>query len=1395
MPYRVFLSSPSDVMAERALCADVVARINSNQSPEDQLEVFRWEEQYYSATDTFQTQIPRAGDCDIVICIFWKALGTELPAEYRRDDGTTRTGSEFEFEDAITAAEASTEGLPDILVYKKNQEIFFSEQDLEREQLQYKSFKQFWQRWFYSEKGHFLAAFHTFKAPEEFAALIESHLRQWLRNRAREVTWRSGSPYPGLRSFDVPDAPIFFGRRQEIERLRARLIRAAMAGRPFLLVSGPSGSGKSSLVRAGLIPRLAAPGGLAQLGTSMRWALLTPSQIEADPHLGLAEAFFADAALGEALAAGDFDTAEALAGLLRVGGATALAPLLKALDRVDAADDGLISPATKLFVLVDQLEELFKWAPEKAEEFLGLIDALVGQADGRFFVAATMRSDFVHLTAGYPVLNRLTGRDEVKDENSVDTTLEVAAIGAADLRDIIRLPARAAGLTFEADPETGEDLAQLIEAEASPSLLPAVQYLLSELYERRDETVLTRAAYRELGGVRGVMAERGEAVLGDLDAEARSAVPQVFRGLVKFDTGDGPPTARRLPVDAFPPGSPAARLILALTDARLIITDGKTLRLAHESLFDGWDRLQHVAEQDRRMLGIRDRLLPYAQRFAEAGTRSERRRLLLRGFQLAEGRELQKNWGEESLAVADPALPRVIHASDRAEKRRRFAQIAGAWGLVAIFALFSVGLYYQWDRAESQRVQTLASLEVVQAQNALSDGRLEAAARHALTGYDLVPSQEHRSVLLQTLLEISPNLVAVRSLPATATALAFVDNDTVAVAEDMGLLRYLSVSGDAVPEPVALSATPGFPDMGQVRTLSALPGGEVLAVLSNAALMFTDRTGSTVMIEGPKAGDTLMPGPHSVAFRRGEPMTIAVATFSSGLALAMCRSLDDPDSCAWQVRPDHAPPAVVALGGGQLVTASLAYPYEISIDRAEATETVSAGEDRIIALDVSANGDLIATGSETGTLRIHADDLSISAEHHPSQTTLPILRWSPTEPILALVCDDRDICINRAPASQDSPFERFTGHREQITGLTWSPDGARLASISADGTLRIWSLDQVPGPRRVLAGTGVGLPALATDATTGKLAAGTDDGSVLVWAQGTETPDLLPAPDGLSGKISALVWTSDGQLAGAVGDTGDLVRWRVDGGAPLVTKLGAGFQRLAAVGADGSVAVPLRDGRVVRVDAQGNKLALAAPPFDGDTRPIPWGALADPDGTDVIVSYTDGSYARHPLDGSDPDVFLTLDDTKIAIGAGSLSASSAGASFAASQGDYAVSVYPLDGVAGVIHGKMASRDTRVVAFEPAGDRLAVLGSDGWLYVYRLKDGDLVQLLALDPIASRSRAGRSGARGRSAQWLDWAAPGVLAVSTAAGDVHLISLDEDLWERRVGELVRQTDEEEP
>src|SRR5215207_9175576 len=160
--YQVFLSSPSDVLTERDRAELVINRFNAERVDQPQLELIRWELEYYGAKSDFQAQIPKPSECQLVVCVFWKRLGSELPEKYIRSDGSIPTGTEYEFEDAMKAAAARAEKLPDVLVYRKTDEVKFSVDTLEFERAQYERFMAFWQRWFRNERGHFLAGFQSF---------------------------------------------------------------------------------------------------------------------------------------------------------------------------------------------------------------------------------------------------------------------------------------------------------------------------------------------------------------------------------------------------------------------------------------------------------------------------------------------------------------------------------------------------------------------------------------------------------------------------------------------------------------------------------------------------------------------------------------------------------------------------------------------------------------------------------------------------------------------------------------------------------------------------------------------------------------------------------------------------------------------------------------------------------------------------------------------------------------------------------------------------------------------------------------------------------------------------------------------------------------------------------
>ncbi|HKY95191.1 MAG TPA: hypothetical protein VJL84_07785, partial [Kiloniellales bacterium] len=379
---RIFLSSPGDVGDERRMALRVMERLQGEFAALVQLEPIVWEHEPVRATSTFQQQIPEQAKSDVLICVLWSRLGTRLPQDFTREDGTVYdSGTAYELETALAAFKHH--GHPDILVYRKTAPPLFDVSNREERELRSRQWDQlsdYLKRWFFNPDGSFKAGFSQFARLDEFEEQLERHLRRLLEERLKEEniqlggapqalpTWLKGSPFRGLAAFDVEHAEIFHGRTRAVAEAKDRLTRRAQAhkledgtvepGTAFLLVTGMSGSGKSSLSRAGLIPAITTPGAVEGIGL-WRHAIFRPSEA-GDPLLAMVQRLYGRGALPE-LAQGDF-TPESLADLLGRMPEQGLAPIRRALERAAERvqqQEGLSKPpAARLLVLVDQLEEL-----------------------------------------------------------------------------------------------------------------------------------------------------------------------------------------------------------------------------------------------------------------------------------------------------------------------------------------------------------------------------------------------------------------------------------------------------------------------------------------------------------------------------------------------------------------------------------------------------------------------------------------------------------------------------------------------------------------------------------------------------------------------------------------------------------------------------------------------------------------------------------------------------------------------------------------------------------------------------------------------------------------------------------------------------------------------------
>ena len=710
---KIFVSSPGDVGLERRIALRVIQRLQGELGQSVTLEPVLWEEEPMRATEHFQAQIIPPSQTDIVVTILWSRLGTRLPREnFRRDDGSQyESGTEWEFEDAVRSH--NERGFPDILVFHKTRRrdigIDIVDTELDELRAQWRKVQAFLNRWFRHPEGTFKAAFTSFGQADEFESKLETHLRKLIRDRrphlftdestGQTIIWHKGSPFRGLQVFEPDHAEVFFGRTRAIADLRDRLTLQAAAGQAFILLFGTSGSGKSSLVRAGLLPTLTQPGVVEGIGL-WRWAIYRPSATM-DLIGGLASTLQGQA-LPELPGLG-FD-AEELAALWREAPDRGVAPIRAALEtaaeRWAKAEQLQSAPAARLLLVIDQMEELFTRedvSDELREGFVQVLSALA--RSGVVWIVGTMRSDFYSYCTDLPELVTLkegAGQYDLAPPNS------------AELGQIIRYPARAAGLRFEVNTRTGERLDDRLQEAAAkdPESLPLLEFTLEELFKQRKDNVLTFAAYDALGGLEGAIAQRAEAVFNDLEPESQAELATLLHALVTISS-DGTPTARQAPLETLTNQPARKTLVDSFVTERLLATshnpdDQAVVRVAHEALLAHWPRARKQIEEDRGFLAARARVEADAAVWLEKGR--EPSFLLPSGRRLAEAADLLSTYRED-LKDETVSYIQASVAADADERKRVTRRWQVAFAAMFALALVAVtgGLYsmHQKRRAAS----------------------------------------------------------------------------------------------------------------------------------------------------------------------------------------------------------------------------------------------------------------------------------------------------------------------------------------------------------------------------------------------------------------------------------------------------------------------------------------------------------------------------------------------------------------------------------------------------------------------------------------------------------------------------------------------------------------------
>ena len=671
-------------------------------------------------------------------------------------------------------------------------------------------------------------------------------------------------PYQGLASFQPADARWFFGRTALTDRLAAMATAAGADGRPLMLV-GASGSGKSSLLRAGLIPRLigleppgaagpdSTPGAAGPdstagatgadsangtgggqrrgrpVGRSGRLALFTPGRRPLAALAGqLAQLTRGEAAGGEGQQSGSWletalrDDPAAAAGLLPVR-----------------------DPAEQPVIVADQFEEVFTDCPDEDERraFIWSLCALSGRA----VVAIALRADFYEHALRYPQLSAALQ----------DRQVVLGPMSPSQVRSAILGPARLAGLTV-ADGLVELLLADLAPRAASRSLdadaheagaLPLLSHALLAAWEHSHGGRLTVADYMSSGGIKDAIARTAERVYADLDPDQRDLARRLFLRLVHV-ADDAPETRSTVRLADLPggglPGTPAGDLLDRFVRARLISTGPGTAQFTHDALLTAWPRLRGWIDDSHEDLRIRRRVSEAARAWAQTGRDDA---ALLRGGPLEAALEWADREGDpaslsplnrEFIAMSQDQED-VRREAERRRTRRLHNLVSALSALVLVAAGLAVYAFQQRHAASAAQSSAMAASQDAQQARNYANSRevaIEAAqqrkhnvalaAQLSLAAFRIARTPQARSSLLDS--TGTPAAAQLTDSGAQISAVSLSpDRTMLAVAAVDGSLKLWDVANPGRPRPIGqplIGPNAGLPLHAAVFS----PDGRLLAV-------------------------------------------------------------------------------------------------------------------------------------------------------------------------------------------------------------------------------------------------------------------------------------------------------------------------------------------------------------------------------------------------------------------------------------------------------------------------------------------------------------------------------------------------------------------------------------
>nr|MDZ8041627.1 WD40 repeat domain-containing protein [Nostoc sp. CreGUA01] len=922
-------------------------------------------------------------------------------------------------------------------------------------------------------------------------------------------------PYRGLFHFGPEDTQFFFGRDVFV----AKLFTATQT-RNFIPVLGASGSGKSSVVFAGLVPQLQKQG---------HWKF-THFRPGSDPFHALSLALIP-------LYAPDLDVTD------RIAHARKLASYFR--DGTVPVSDIFAQiqqnhPNYRVLLIADQFEELYTLCGDEAirrsflDTLLTSFQTPTNKSPPATVLVATMRADFLGNALSYrPFVDMLQNAD-----------IKLGSMNREELSQVIEKPAVKLGVNFEA----GLVARILNDVEHEPGNLPLLEFALTLLWERRTGKQLTHAAYQAIGEVKGALASHADENYQHISPEQREQVRRIFIQLVH--PGEGTQDTRRLATKAEL-GEAKWSLVKQLADLRLVVTsrnatNQETVEVVHEALIQNWSELRQWMTADRHFRAWQDRLRAAIHQWEEANQDDG---ALLRGVPLVEAESWLHKRKEELSQGEEGFIQRSLALRDREKKereRRRRLIMSGLIGFSGVALSLAGFAAWQWQRSEIAQLNTL-----IQSSNNLfaSNQQLEAVTTSIKAGKLLkwifwIEDETKLEVidLLQRALYQIREQNRLEGHTDTIYSVTFSsDGQKLASASgDKTIKLWDLTSGKLINTLTGHTNT--------VHRVTFSPDGQKLASAS------ADKTIKLWDVASGQLINTLS-GHHDWVY--------SVKFSFDGHLLAS--TSNDKTIKLWDVASnkliktlvghnDWVNNVVFSPDGQKLASASADKTIKLwDISSGKPFKTLTGHSNWVKGLSLHPDGLFLASASRDKTVKLW----NIATGQHIKTMTghtdeVYSVSFSPNGQMLASASDDKTIKIWEVNSTKE--IYTITGDRNFIWSVSFSPDGQMLASGGGDESIKLWDV-ATNKPIKILNGHSNPVFNVIFSPDGEILASGSQDNTIKLWD--IASGKLLKTLIGHRDSVFSISFSPDGQkLASATTSDKIIQLWDISSGKPIKTLTG-----------------------------------------------------------------------------------------------------------------------------------------------------------------------------------------------------------------------------------------------